>query len=219
MNKLINKILNVFVLLMVLNIYSCAPSSNFYSGRTLEENKLAITAGADDIILKSNENSLTISKDSPFAPSVGAAYGLPLRLEAGLRWYMPRVLEVSLREQVNPRDFEIFDGSFNFTFGHVFEGYSYLRYGISLSKNINEFEPSLHYSFYSFVGATESDFADSFISGATKEFINKNRVIGFGLGIPVRGIKFFPEVDYQYYNNNFSSGLWHFGIGVRIYTN
>lgn len=200
-------------------VYGCATSSNFYSAKTLDENKFALTFGADDILIKSSDKSLTVSKDEPLVPSLGAVYGLPFRLESSLRWYPPRLLEISLRKQVNPRSFNLFDGSINFSYGYFFNHYSYLKYGVSISKDIHEFEPYVHYSFYHFISATEGDFSDSFISGAIEEFINANRTIGLGIGLPVKKLKFYPEVDYQYFNNNLSNGLWHFGIGVRICTN
>ena len=216
-----NKKLKLYlsIVLLGLMICGCATSSNFYSAKTLDENKFAITFGADDILIKSSDKSLTVSKDAPLVPSLGAAYGLPFRLETGLRWYPPRLLEISLREQVNPPSFNLFDGSINLSYGYFFSHYSYLKYGISISKDIHEFEPYVHYSFYHFISATEGDFSDSFISGAIEEFINANRTIGLGIGLPVKKLKFYPEVDYQYFNNNLSNGLWHFGIGVRICTN
>lgn len=169
--------------------------------------------------MKSENKSVTVSKDGPFAPSFGLAYGLPLRLEAGLRYFPSRMFELSLREQLNPRDFKDFDCSVNLNFGHLVNGYSYLKYGLSLSRDISDFEPYLHYTFYSYLGANNNDFSDSFFAGAVSGFIDNCRVLGFGIGIPLKKIKIFPEADYQHSSDNFSSGLWHFGIGIRVYTN
>ena len=58
-----------------------------------------------------------------------------------------------------------------------------------------------------------------FISNITEEVINNSRTIGFGIGVPVKGLKFYPTIDCQYYGNNLSVGIWRFGIGLRLYTN
>ena len=58
-----------------------------------------------------------------------------------------------------------------------------------------------------------------FITNLTGELINDTRTIGFGIAVPAGSIKFFPEADYQYFQGHINSGIWHAGIGVRIYTN
>lgn len=203
----------------------CVASSSYYSARTLETNKFALSAGADDIILKDSKASsatIGISKDLPFAPSVGIAYGLPFRLETGLRWYPPRFLEVSLREQINPKTFEPFDCSIDLSYAGLIDAYSYIKYGATVSKNISGFEPYFHYYFYSMTGnmkgLTGSDLA-GFITNISKNIINNSRTVGFGIGILYKKIEFYPTVDYQYYNNDVSIGIWQVGIGLRIYTN
>jgi len=197
----------------------CVVSSNYYSGRTLEENKFSFGFGADDIVIKSATPSIEISKDKPFSPSMAISYGLPLRLEAGARFFPPKFLELSLRHQVNPRDFDIIDGSVNVTYARLFGGYSYIKYGATVSKNINELEPYVHYSFYKFIGADKGDFSDSFTTGYTDDVINRNRVIGFGIALPLHKAKLYPEVDYQYFGSSLKNGLWHVGIGFRVYVN
>ena len=209
----------VLIVAGVLALNGCVATSNFYSGRTLEENKFSIGFGADDIVLKSSDKSVTVSKDGPLAPSIIAAYGLPLRLEIGMRYYPVNFVEASLRHQVNPRSFNVIDLSLNLHYALRLGGYSYIKYGVTLSKNIDEFEPYIHYSAYRFVGATTSIFDDSFISGAAETFVNNNRSVGFGIALPVRRAKLYPELNYQYFGGDFSHGLWHFGIGVRVCTN
>ena len=84
------------LLFFIFSLTGCVASSCFYNSRTLEQNKFAFAFGADDIALKSSNTSsasIGISKDVPFAPSIGFAYGLPLRLETDLRWYPVRFLE------------------------------------------------------------------------------------------------------------------------------
>jgi len=213
------QVLQVVVLVGALIYSGCVSSSNFYSGRTLEENKLSIGFGLDDIALKSSDNSLSVSKNAPFVPSFNAAYGLPLRLELGMRYYPVNFLEATLRHQVNPRTFDFVDLSLNLHYAVLFGGYSYLKYGATLSKNVHEFEPYVHYSAYHFIGSTASIFDNSFISGAAGTFVNQNRSVGFGVALPVQRAKFFPEVNYQYFGGDISHGLWHFGIGFRVFTN
>ena len=213
-----------FVSTLILN--GCVAASSYYSARTLEANKLALGFGADDIIMKDSQTSLErigISKDLPFAPSIGLVYGLPYRLETGLRWYPPRFFEISLREQINSRTFKSFDCSLDISYAGLIDIYSYLKYGATISKNINGFEPYFHYYFYNMTGRMKSlsgvSSLDGFITNISKEIINNSHTVGFGIGIPFNSVEFFPTVDYQYYNNDISIGLWQFGIGIRIYTN
>ncbi len=224
----INKYFSIYflVLFLIIVLDGCTASSNFYSARTLEENKFAVSFGADDIVTKSSGSSsenIGISKDLPFAPSVGIFYGLPYRLETGLRWYPIRFLEGSLREQLNPRSFNTFDASINLSYAGLIGVYSYLKYGATISKNINEFEPFIYYSFYhtmgNMTGLTGSSGLDGFITNLSSDIINNSRTIGFGIGLPLGKTKFYPEVDYDYYENNITNGIWHFGVGLRLYTN
>jgi hypothetical protein len=211
------KSIPIYILLVVSTLYGCVATSHYYTARTVEENTFAFGIGADDIAIESADQTIEVSKKAVLIPSIAIAYGLPYRLETGLRWYPPRFLEGSLRYQINPPTFHIVDGSINLTFAHLFGGYSYLRYGISISKNIHEFEPFVHYSFYNFLGADKGDFSDSFISGAIDDFISNNRSIGFGVALPIRKAKLFPEVDYQYFDNDIDKGLWRFGVGICVY--
>ncbi len=103
--KEISFIAALFILTIIFS--GCVASSSYYSGRTLEKSKFALSASADDIIIKdvkSSNTSIGISKDLPFAPSVGFAVGLPLQIETGVRWYLPKFIELSLRDQVTPRN-------------------------------------------------------------------------------------------------------------------
>ncbi len=214
-----NSQLNISFIFLMFFLCGCVASSNFHTGRTLEEKKLSLGLGLDEIITKSNDNSIEVSKDKPFVSSVSIAYGLPLRFEAGLRYYPTRFLEGTVRWQVNPRSFDILDCSLNCSYASLIDGYSYLKYGISVSKNIQEFEPYVHYSFYHYMGAAKGDFSDSFFSSVTDDFINNNRSVGFGIALPLRQAKLYPEVNYQYFGNSMNDGIWHFGIGIRININ
>ncbi len=116
----------------------------------------------------------------------------------------------------------MFDASVDFNYAGLVGAYSYIKYGATVSKDIFGFEPFAHYYFYHSVGNVKSsgmgDF-DGFINDISKNFIDNSRTVGFGIGVPLSKLKFFPEVDYQYLNNDLSNGIWHFGIGIRMYTN
>lgn len=213
------KHLRSIALALTVMVSGCVTTSNYYSARTLESGKFSFTLGTDDIVLKSNNQTVQVSKDKPFTPSIGFAYGLPYRFETNVRYYPSRFVELTLRDQINPRDFELMDGSVNFTYAHLFGGYSYIKYGITISKNIFEFEPYIQYSLYNFMNAEQGDFSTGYISANIDDVINNNRSIGFGIGIPLRKAKLFPEVNYQYFGGDTKNGLWHFGVGIRVYTN
>ncbi|MFZ1082000.1 MAG: hypothetical protein WAO19_08745 [Candidatus Kryptoniota bacterium] len=203
------------IAMLVIALSGCMATSSFYTGRTLDQGKFSPGIGADDILIKSTDNSVSYSTSVAFVPSFLFAYGLPLRLEADARFVIPRLLEVSLRDQINPRSFELFDFAPDITIGDLFGGYTYLRYGASLSKNIGGFEPFVHYSFYHFMEATSSDISNSFVSATVSEITNNDRAIGAGIGIPLGALKLYPEFDYQYFGNDLKWGIWSFGIGIR----
>ncbi len=208
----------VAIAAVACTLSGCVASSNFYTGRTLEEGKAALTVGLDDIAMGSRDESVTVTKTSPLSPSIGGAVGLPLRLELGLRYFPPEFFEGTLRDQINPRSFTAFDVSLDLHYAVLFGGYSYFRYGATLSKNIHEFEPYVHYSAYAFAGSAAGEF-DGSVTGITDAFFHNLRSVGFGIGLPLRSLKVFPEMDYDYVGGDIRHGLWHFGVGFRVYTN
>ncbi len=111
----------------------------------------------------------------------------------------------------------------NLSYAGLIGVYSYLKYGATISKNINEFEPFIYYSFYHTMGnmtdLTGSSSLDAFMTNLSSDIINISRTIGFGIGLPLGKTKFFPEFDYDYYGNDISTGIWHIGVGLRLYTN
>ncbi len=200
---------------LAIVLSGCVASSNFYTGRTLGSGKFSPGIGVDDLLIKSTDEAVTSSSSVAFVPSFMFAYGLPLRLEADARFVIPRLLELSLRDQINPRSFRIFDFAPDVTFGDLFGGYTYLRYGGTLSKDIGGIEPYVHYSLYQFLKATSTDFSTSFFSASLAELTNEDRAIGVGVGIPLGGFELYPEFDYQYFGNNLNRGIYTFGIGIR----
>ena len=206
------------ITLLVIN-NGCVNTSNFYSGRTLEENKYSLAIAADDLILTSKDNSITVSKSQPFTPSVAFAYGLPYRFESSIRYIPTRFIDFNLRDQINPRSFDFFDCSLNLDYATLVNNYSYLKYGATVSKSIHDFEPYVNYSEYKFINANSADVSDRFIVGIGQEIVNRNRSLGFGIGIPLRKAKIYPEINYQDIGNGFNKAIVHFGIGFRVYGN
>lgn len=206
--------------LILLISNGCIVTSNYYTGRTLEEKKFALTLCADDIIFKENNPSLKMHKKWPLAPSVMLSYGLPFRLETTLHCAPPGYAEGGLRYQVNPRSFDLMDCSVNMHYSYVIDEYSYLKYGITVSKMISNIEPYVHYSMYHFMHTQENneeDFVLEITKDFTKEFINISRSVGFGIGIPIKNGMLFPEVNYEY--RSAKNGFFHFGIGIRASRN
>ncbi len=206
-------IIQSLVVMLAFTLSGCIVASNFYTARTLRPGKIDLGFGADDISLKSTDKSLVIDKP-PFIPSVALAYGLPLRLAIGAR-YWPGILEGTLRDQINPMAFTLFDFGVNFSYAEYFGHYSYIRYGASLSKDISGFEPFVNYTFYHFGANAGTSLSDGIFNGQFTDFIDNNHVLGFGIAIPVQTAKLYPELDYQSFGSGGGIGLWSFGIGLR----
>lgn len=174
---------------------------------------------ADEIIVRSVDKNIEIKKSKPLLPAIMMSYGLPLRLETSLRFMPKRFFDGILRFQVNPPSFDLIDCSINTHYGYIIDSYSYLKYGITISKNIHEYEPYLNYSLYKFVNTQGHDLTGGILTGATQNFIDDNRSLGFGIGIPLRKAKLFPELNYQHYGKEYGNGIIHFGVGFRLYLN
>ncbi|HUI31278.1 MAG TPA: hypothetical protein VLX91_13800 [Candidatus Acidoferrales bacterium] len=198
-------------------------TSNYTTGRTLEPGEEVARLGADYILNTASDGNrvrVGVTKDFPisFVPSVGLAFGLPLRLETSMRWYPVKFLEGSLRWQMNPRSFDAFDASLNFSYAGLIGEYSYAKYGVTVSKNINVIEPYVNYSFYHAVGRFSSDlnFLDNSGIATFAASINNSRSAAFGVAVPIVKTKLFPEIDYQYFPNSSSLHLWSFGVGIQL---
>lgn len=189
-------------------IFTGCMTTNYYTGRTLEKGKAAITPGLDNLILF-KENGGNIQKKLFFSPSLGYARGLPLNFETGIRVYFPYVLEANIRNQLNPRTFDLFDVSANFHTGIIFAkgfeevSHPYFKYGLTISKEIATVQPYLSYYF-------NKGFMDENNSDALSDF----PTICFGLAIPYKDDLIFPEFNY-YKNRRGGNGIISFGIGLR----
>jgi len=203
------------IIFVIVTFYGCVSSSNYYSGKTLEEGEHTINLYLDHVEFDKPDKTLGVARYLMFAPSIGVSFGLPARLEAILRYSPIYLFDVALREQLNPRDFEDFDISVNVDYGHFIKWYSYLKYGATLSKDFKGIEPYIHYNFYSFVGDKKDNSSD-FVDNTADNFLDCNRIAGFGIGIRLGKKKILPEVDYQYMSNAPKDGWWRFGIGFNF---
>jgi hypothetical protein len=203
-------------LLVILANSGCVVTSHYHTARTLEKNTFALGINADDIAISSEDKSVSIKKKWAFSPSVVAAWGLPYRLEIGAHCAPPDFIEGSMRFQVNPRSFELFDCSLNLNYAQFFDYYAYLKYGFSLSKSLTGIEPYIHFDLYHFLDANSDDFSLGFFSEVTEASFNRHRSVGFGIAVSFQELKLLPEINYQYFVNEFNNGIWHFGIGIRI---
>lgn len=194
----------------------CMAGDTFYTGRTLRPGKFSPGFGAQDLLLKSTIPSASHSTNLSIVPSFLFRLGLPLRFESDAQFIPPAFIQVSLRDQINPRSFRLFDFAPEATFGDLFHVFSYMRYGATVSRDVGGFEPYVHYSIYEFLHYTGTDFSNNgLLSIPISSLINNDRVIGLGVGIPLGGFELYPEVDYQYFRNDPRSGVYSFGIGIR----
>ena len=183
-------------------------TTNYYTGQTLEEGETVVTPGLDNLVWITEDEGV-VEKNLAFSISFGVATGLPWRLEAGIRGYFPYTYEANIRHQINPRSFDWFDLSANFhvgvTFTEEFEDISppYYKYGITLSKEIDGFQPFVSYYWNKsyLVRKDSDDFSDY-------------SIICFGLAIPFRDDLIIPECNY-YTSKYGDKGFFTFGIGLR----
>ncbi len=147
MKRIVKKI--ILLIGVFLFISACA-KANYYSAQTLKRGERVLSPAIDNLFLYK-----TATKKYTFGmtPSFGYVHGLPYRFEAGLRLYLPYVLEGMVRRQLNPRDFELFEVSANMHFGirYLFNEDEaevvdkYLKPGLTVSKEINRYQPYLGY--------------------------------------------------------------------------
>jgi len=183
-------------------------TTNYYTGRTLEQGETVLTPGVDNLIWIEKDEGV-VEKDISFSISFGVATGLPWRFETGIRGYFPYIYEANLRHQINPRSFEWFDISANFHMGVVFSedfdelSSPYYKFGLTLSKEIERFQPYISY-YINPNYRSQSDWDD----------ISEYSIICFGLAIPFKNDLIFPECNY-YTSNHGENGFFTFGIGLR----
>ncbi len=214
MRRLLMISMGLFGMLVLLQFTGCVATSNYYTGKTLEKGETAVTGGFDNIVIQDAETHKIEKKDMLFTPTFGVAWGLPLRLELGLRWYLLKTFEGDLRWQLNPRTFQPFDLSFNFHYGIWEFETTYLKYGATLSKRVWKFEPSLSYFEYEYTGTI--DFHGELSGLLPSDFHAKSNVLTIGLGYHLPNAILIPEANYQFAPNIHNKGVIYYGIGIRI---
>jgi hypothetical protein len=187
--------------------FSGCITTNYYTGRTLEEGETIVTPGVDNLLLITSEEGV-VEKDFSFSLSLGAATGLPWRFETGIRAYFPYIWEANIRHQLNPRSFDWFDLSANFHMGVMFSRKfdevepPYYKYGLTISKEIFSLQPFVGYywnNHFEFEG--ESEF-------------NNFQIVCFGLAIPFKDDLIIPECNY-YRSPEGEFSVYSIGIGIR----
>ena len=196
-------------LLFCLIVLSGCITTNYYTGRTLEQGKTIVTPGVDNLVLVTEDVGV-VEKKLSFSLSVGVATGLPWRFETGIRTYFPYIWEANLRHQLNPRSFDWFDISANFHTGVIFtEKFDdvappYYKYGLTISKEILTLQPFVGYYWNNkFAFDRDSERSDFVI---------------LGIAIPFRDDLIIPECNY-YRSPSGEFGIYSIGIGLRASLN
>jgi hypothetical protein len=197
--------------LFCLVLLSGCITTNYYTGRTLEQGKTVVTPGVDNLVLITRDEGV-IEKDLSFSLSVGVATGLPWRFETGIRTYFPYIWEANLRHQLNPRSFDWFDLSANFHAGVIFSekfddvAPPYYKYGFTISKEIFTLQP--------FVGYYWNNKFEFERDSERNDF----EIICFGIAIPFRDDLIIPECNY-YRSPSGDFHIYSIGIGLRASLN
>ncbi|MCJ7813597.1 hypothetical protein MUP95_09820 [bacterium] len=199
---------NIIIILLTIFLLSGCITTNYYSGRTLENGKTVLTPGVDNLIWIVEDQGI-VNRHLYFNPSIGISRGLPSRFEIGIRTYFPFILEADLRHQINPRSFKWFDISANLHMGVYFANSfkwvssPYYKYGLTISKEILCIQPYFGYYLnknYLVKSETNNPF--------------DYEIICFGLAIPYKNDTIYPECNY-YKNTTGGKGFFAIGIGVR----
>ncbi len=184
--------------------YGCAATTNCYTAKTLKRSEKVLTPGFDFLAYMDENGKIKLNTKTFVFPSFGAAFGLPYRFEAGLRGYISSTVEASLRWQVNPEKFDLFDFSCNMHVGMIAFEYPYSKIGVTIGKEISKFQPFLSYYHYDYI----EEFFDN------DDFFS-NGVICFGIGIPFKKDLIVPEINYLLKDDYTGNGAAFFSIGIR----
>ena len=205
------QLLNLPFLILMITIFASCVTTNYYTARTLDQGETVITPGVDNLIWITR-NGEVVEKHLAFSVSLGVATGLPWRFETGIRGYFPYIYEANLRHQINPKSFEAFDISANFHCGigitEKFREISqpYIKYGITISKEISTIQPYLsYYLSKDYIFILEDN------PGEAADY----SILCFGVAIPFKTDLIFPECNY-YMVSEGKEGFFSIGLGVRV---
>jgi len=197
----------VLLLLVVSSLfYRCIATTNCYTARTLKNGDRVMTPGFDFLACMDYDGNIQINKSTILIPSLGIAFGLPYHFEAGIRGYFPYTLESSLRWQVNPISFNLFDISCNLHFGTIqIDKCPYTKLGMTISKELFKFQPFVSYYQYNY---------KRFFFDEDDMYLSKD-VVSFGIGIPFKNDLILPEINYMLKNDIIKKETAYFSIGIR----
>lgn len=202
---------SLFTISIILNLMGCFATTNYYTGKTLANKKMMLTGGFDNIIVHNYKGDFYPQDEIMIFPSVSLSRGFPKRFEAGLRWYFLKTFEGSVRWQVNPNNFNAFDLSTNLHYGTYNFFTNYFKYGLTLSKQLNQVEPYLSYYQYANGNITKP------LDSDWDSFYNKNRVFSIGLSHSVKNWGYIvPEINFQVIGNDFKNTITFYSIGFRF---
>lgn len=199
------KTYTILLLLFTLLLFCACATTNYYTAQVLEEDQSTITAGFDNLLWINSDE-----KDVPFSPSFGYSRGFPRQVEAGIRYYLPCLLEANIRRQLNPETFHYFDASLNGHIGSVitFTSWKYLfipyfKIGATVSKEFGKVQPF---------------FSCYFNTNYTLEYEYEETLtcpsISFGIAIEHKKALFIPEFNY-FKDSEMEKPIIMFGVGIR----
>ena len=188
----------------MLIIHQCAMTNPAFTGNTLDKGD-AILTPCIDYIMFGDEEEINFG----FYPSLGGAYGLPWRLEAGIQYYPTRVLKSSLRWQITPEKMK------KFKLGASVDNFSMLSHN-------GEFIPS-YYGVYGLTGSYQYKRILPFVNLSYNKWL-ENMMLdehfwggGIGMGIQLFDkndpLIFIPEMIFGWADNEWSV---NFSVGFRV---
>jgi hypothetical protein len=200
---------SLFAITIIISLMGCFATTNYYTGRTLDNNKMVLTAGFDNMFINF-EGDIFQKDEFNIYPSIGLSRGFPKRFEGGFRWYFLTTFEGTVRWEMTPESFKTFDLSTNLHYGTWNLLSNYFKYGLTMSRQFYRIEPYISYYQY----------ADGNINISYKnsnDLYYQNRVISAGISHYVKGWGYVvPEVNFQFLGNEFDKLIIYWSIGFRF---
>ena len=203
----------------VIALSGCVFTPHYATGRTLLPMKTELIIGVDNLAIASSDSG-EIGVMPAVLPQVGLNLGLPGRFEVGANGYMSGIFEGKLRWQVNPRSYEKFDFSLDGTYGLIGDGFTYIKYGSTISKTFDDITPYFYYeridNLSGFNEDDDQDIFDDIIEGVVEELSDASSNVGVGIEIATKGkTAIIPEIQYQFYQDSLDLGFFTFGFCIK----